>query len=435
MAAKKITYIGGGATRAPGTIASFIHQGANFTGSEIVLYDINAERLALVLKLAQKMAREQGVDIRFSATTDLSEALTDSQYVLTSYRPGGFEARMLDEKIPLKHGVIGQETQGPGGFMMAMRTIHVMKKIVKTMEKRSAKDVVLVNYTNPINIVSQAVTRNTDIKTISMCEGSIESPKWYAAAVGLDPEKLTHTMVGLNHGSWTIEHQWDGQDLIPLMADHYEKNRARWDNDLVGGGLIKLAIAMRALPNHYLQYYYLRDTWLDILKQKKTSRAQDILAKVPDYWAHYREQLETKEISSLDPSRSRGGIHELELAIDLMDALMNDRKERLPVNVPNNGAIANFDDDIIVEVPALVDASGVKPLRCGRMPAQVMPLLHSLAEYQSLAADAAWSGNRKDAIVALTANPLVGDFNKAEKLFDEMSHALKPYLPRRLLKG
>ena len=118
-----------------------------------------------------------------------------------------------------------------------------------------------------------------------------------------------------------------------------------------------------------------------------------------------------------------------------MDALINDRKERLPVNVPNNGAIANFDDDIVVEVPAFVDASGVKPLRCRRMPSQVMPLLQSLAEYQSLAADAAWSGNRRDAIVALAANPLVGDFNKAEKLFDDMSSALKRYLPRRLLRG
>lgn len=434
MAAKKIVYVGGGGTRGPGTMSSFIHQGANFAGSEIVIVDQNAERLELVSKLSQKMAREQEQDLRITATTDVAAAVTDADFVLTSYRPGGFEMRILDERIPLKHNVIGQETQGPGGFMMSMRSIHIAKKIVKLMEKRAPRGM-LVNYTNPINIVSQAITRNSPIPCVSMCEGSVTSPPWYAGAVGFDHTKLRSMMVGLNHGSWTVEHTYEGKDFIPLLIEGYERNRERLKSEPIADGLIRLAIEMESLPNHYFQYYYLRELWLDILKNKPTTRAEDIVASTPGIWQHYREQLETKEKSVLDPARSRGGIHELEYAIDLMDAIANNRGERLPVNVPNNGAILDFADDIVVEVPAFVDATGVKPFAVGRMPRKVVGLVHQLAEYQSLAANAAWSGNRRDAIVALTANPLVGDFNKAEAIYNDMSRAMKKFLPRRLLKG
>ena len=134
MARIKLAYIGGGSTRGAGTMASFVHQGENFNGSEVVLIDLNEERLKIVQTLAQKMARVRGLDITFSSTTNRREGLQDCDAVLTSYRPGGFEARYLDESIPLKHGVIGQETQGTGGFFMALRTIHVMRGIIEDME-------------------------------------------------------------------------------------------------------------------------------------------------------------------------------------------------------------------------------------------------------------------------------------------------------------
>lgn len=129
MARIKLAYVGGGSTRGPGTMASFIAQGENFRGSEVVLIDLNEERLRLVEKLSNKMAREAGLDIKVSATTDRLAGLRDCDAVLTSYRPGGFEARFLDESIPLRHDVIGQETQGPGGFFMALRSIHIMNAI------------------------------------------------------------------------------------------------------------------------------------------------------------------------------------------------------------------------------------------------------------------------------------------------------------------
>src|SRR5260221_8338225 len=134
MARIKLAYIGGGSTRAAGTMASFIHQGENFNGSEVVLIDLDEDRLRIVQTIAQKMARARGLDITVTITTNRREGLQGCDAVLTSFRAGGFEARYLDESIPLKHGVIGQETQGPGGFFMALRSIHVMKSIIADME-------------------------------------------------------------------------------------------------------------------------------------------------------------------------------------------------------------------------------------------------------------------------------------------------------------
>ncbi len=398
MARIKLAYIGGGSTRAAGTMASFIQQGENFNGSEVVLVDLNEERLGIVQTLAQKMARARDLDLTIRATTNRREGLQDCDAVLTSFRPGGFEARYLDESIPLKYGVIGQETQGPGGFFMALRSIHVMKSIIEDMEA-TCPHARLFNYTNPVNIVSEAVTHHTYIPTISLCEGPINGNREFVEMIGLDPDKLDAVSIGLNHGSWTVRHLYDGQDFIPLLRDAYERigrdpgiARDEWR-------LLELACCMDSLPSHYFQYYYFKDEILAELQAKPTTRAQDIMASVPDYWTHYREQA-TRDIPELDPARSRGGIHELELAM----------------------------------VVGYADRNGVVPLVQGHMPRHVLGLMQMLGEYQALTAEAAWSGSRTDAIRALASHPLVFSLHKAQAIYDEMAAAHRQYLPERLLR-
>jgi 6-phospho-beta-glucosidase len=432
MAGIKLAYIGGGSTRAPGTMASLIGQGENFEGSEVVLIDLDPEHLEIVKTIADKLAHVRGLDLRVTATTDRRAGLEDCDAVLTSFRPGGFPARYLDESIPLKHGVIGQETQGPGGFFMALRSIHVMQGIVTDMESvcPSAR---LFNYTNPINIVSEAITHHSDIPTVSLCEGPIIFPRHLATAAGLDPDRVDAVMIGLNHGCWSVRHLYNGQDMMPLVRDAYAHKKddpAANAHDL---RLLELAVTMGCLPADYFQYYYFKDAILSELQAKPTTRSQDITASVPDYWTHYREQA-ASDTPELDPRRSRGGIHELELAIDVMDAIYNDRKEVWPVNVTNRGAIADFPDDVVVEVPGFVDRHGVAPIVQGHLPRQVAGLVKMLGEYQALAAEAAWGGTRVEAIRALASNPLVFSLHKAEAIYDEMAAALKEYLPARLLR-
>lgn len=428
MARLKWAYIGGGSTRAPGTMASFVAQGENFRGSEVVLVDLDEDRLALVAGLTRKLAEQQGLDLSISTTTDRAAALVDCDAVLSSFRPGGFEMRYLDESIPLKHGVIGQETQGPGGFFMALRSVYVIKQLIAEMEQLCPQ-AVLFNYTNPVNIVAEAVTHHSAVRTISLCEGPLTFPRELAALAGLDPAKVEATMVGLNHACWSVRHRYDGADLLPLVREAYHRKRAAGEH--AGLWWLELATTMDSVPASYFQYYYYQDKVLAELQAKATTRAQDIMSAVPSYWEHYREQL-SADAPHLDPARSRGGIHELELAFDVMDALFNDRSEVWPVNVPNRGALPDFPDDLVVEVPALINAQGATPLVQQPLPRAVAGLVKLLGEYQALTARAAWSGNRKAALQALASHPLMVSLPKTEAIYAEMAAAMKAYLPERL---
>ena len=432
MAQIKIAYIGGGSTRAPGTVAAFIERGADFAGSEIVLIDLEPERLDIVRTIATKMAKSKGIDLKITATTDRRTGLTDCDAVLTSYRPGGFEARHLDERIPLSQGVIGQETQGAGGFFMALRSVQIMRGIIDDMHAvcPAAR---LFNYTNPVNIVSQAVTMHSSIPTVSLCEGPIVFPSELVRGVGLEPQLLDTVMIGLNHGSWTVRHRYDGGDLMPHLETALEADRAESKLPLEIRRWLEIAVAMGSIPASYMRYYYFKDEMLDELRAKPTTRAEDILADVADYWAHYREQA-ALEHPVLDPARSRGGLFELELAVDVMAAVFNDRCTVWAVNVPNRGAIPGLADELVVEVPGYCDIHGVTPLVQPPMPPQVRGLTAMLAEYQILAAKAAWDGSSRDAVRALAANPLVMSLSKAESLYVEMSAAHKEFLPARLLE-
>jgi 6-phospho-beta-glucosidase len=427
MARLKIAYIGGGSTRGAGTMASFVEQGENFSGSEIVLIDLDAERLELIRGLAARMAVAKGVDLTVSATTDRRAGLDGCDAILTSYRPGGFEARALDERIPLTHGVIGQETQGPGGFFMALRSIHVMRQILDDVAV-ACPEARIFNYTNPVNIVAQAVTDHSDVPFVSLCEGPIVYPEEAALAAGLDPERLDVQCVGLNHASWSVQHRYDGQDLLPLLA----KATERRDLKPQTRRMLRLAEVMGALPSEYFQYYYFEQEVLGELQAKATTRAEDILSWVPGYWDHYVEQARS-DAPVLDPDRSRGGIHELELAIDCMDAVYNDRGETLPVNVPNQGSIPGFPDTLVVETLGRCDAAGVQPLPMPSLPTHLRGLVEALGEYQQAAADAAWSGDARDGVRALAAHPLVRSVDLAERLYGELAAAHRDHLPARLV--
>jgi 6-phospho-beta-glucosidase len=428
----KIVYVGGGSSRAAGTMASFVEHGAEFNGSEVVLVDLDPDRLSTVRTIASKLVADRGLDLTITATTDRRAGLTDADAVLTSFRAGDFAARALDERIPLKHGVIGQETQGPGGMFMALRSLHVIRDIVAEISAVAPRATIF-NYTNPVNIVSQAVADFSDVPIWSMCEGPVIFPPAVLRAAGLDPARADVVMAGLNHNCWSFEHTYDGQDLVPLLRAAWD---ARRDDPTLGAyqrRLLHLASVAGSVPADYFQYYYFRDEILREQRAAPRTRAEVLLDELPGYWRHYGEQA-AAPVPSLDPDRSRGGIHELELAIDVMSAHYNDTGARLPVNLPNTGgALPGFSDDTVVEVWSTVDASGVHPLPQKPLPPVGLALTQHLAEYQKLAAYAAWHGTRADGVRAMVANPLVPSLTVAEALYDELALAHARYLPERLL--
>ena len=427
MARIKIAYLGGGSTRAAGTMASFLHTGEDFDGSEVVLIDLDADRLDLIRRLAERMAKARGLDITITATTDRRAGLTDVDAVLSSFRPGGFEARVHDERIPLSQGVIGQETQGPGGFFMALRSINVLQQVAAELAE-VAPHAKVFNYTNPVNIVAQAWTRNSDIPLVSLCEGPIIFPRGLARDLGLDEDLVEGHMVGLNHGCWSYDATYDGRDFIEVIAERLQGSELPRSVER----LAQLAVTMGAVPAEYFKYYYFEDEVLAELRAKPTTRAEDILSWAPGYWDHYREQLTVDE-PHLDPARSRGGIHELELAIDVMDAVFNDKDEIHPVNVPNRGGVLpGLPEDLVVEVYGRTINGWIEPQPAPPLPRHVLGLIEALGEYEFLAAEAAWSGDRRDAVRALAANPLVRTLPRAERLYAELAVAHRAHLPGRL---
>jgi 6-phospho-beta-glucosidase len=220
---------------------------------------------------------------------------------------------------------------------------------------------------------------------------------------------------------------------MPLLEEALERRR---DDPTLEPRLrrqLQLAVAMGAVPADYFEYYYFTDEVLGELRGKPTTRAEDIIGWSGDYWHHYEEQARSDD-PVLDPSLSRGGIHELELAIDVMDAIFNDKDETHPVNMPNaGGALPGFPEDLVVEVLGRCHAGGIDVLPARPLPRHVRGLVEMLGEYQALAAETAWQGMRADGIRALAANPLVRELELAERLYDALADAHRDYLPDRLL--
>ena len=240
-------------------------------------------------------------------------------------------------------------------------------------------------------------------------------------------------MVGLNHASWAFEQSYQGEDAMPILRREWEarKDDPTQDADLLRR--LRIATTFDAIPSHYFQYYYCEDEVVAELRAKGTTRAQDILSWTPGYWEHYEEQAQSDD-PQLDPDRSRGGIHELELAIDVMDAVFNDKNEIHPVNVPNKGGmLPGFDEAIVAEIYARCSKDSIEPLPAPPLSRDVSGLVEALAEYQALAGQVAWEGDWKAGIRALAANPLVRTIEKAETIYTELAAAHREYLPERLV--
>lgn len=431
MAALKIAYVGGGSSRAAGTMASFLGNGPRFDGSEFALIDKDPERLDIVARIARRIAETTGQTVTVTTHTDQRDGLRDSDAVLSSFRPGGFEQRLQDELVPLRHGVIGQETQGPGGLMMAIRSVTALRTILEDLDV-VAPEARIFNYTNPVNIVSQAVTEHSDRPIWSMCEGPMVFPPPILRTAGLDPDRAKVTMAGVNHNCWSTEHTYDGEDLIPLLVEADQRVRHDESVPVWERRLLHLAAAMESVPSDYFRYYYFEREVLNELRAAPLSRSGVILQALPDYWDHYAEQAQSDH-PELDPARSRGGIHELELAIDVMSAMYNDEPAELPVNLPNTGAaLPGFDEDTVVEMWCRVSAAGVEPLPQRPLPHRVRGIVQTLAEYQRLAAVAAWQGTRADVVRALVAHPFVRSLDLAERLCDDLLVANREFLPAHL---
>jgi 6-phospho-beta-glucosidase len=419
LTAVRIAIIGGGSAYLPGLVRGFIAARDSLAGSSLVLMDVNAESLALMTTLAHKMIAAAAADYRVEATTDRRAAIAGADFVLTTFRPGGFEARRLDERIPLKYGLIGQETTGPGGLFMALRSIPVMLAIAREVEEL-APGAWIVNYTNPTQMVTEAVLRHSRARIIGLCDQHAGDLAVVGAWAGIDPRRFRPDWYGLNHATWTTRLVVEGRDVLPEL----HARLCQTPDDRLPEGQMRYAFRLfrqfGALPNAYLRYYYFHDELVRQARLAPLTRAEEILARLPAIMDNYRRQADKDRP---DPVRERGSGDHGEYAVEIISAIADDRQARFIVNVANQGAIADFGPDDVVEVPAIVGRDGARPLTMGALPPAVAGLIHALRAYEKLAVEAALTGSREAALRALLVHPLVRDWETAGQMLDEMLEA------------
>lgn len=436
--AARIAILGAGNPYCIDLIKSLLRMGNKLRDCHIVLMDTDEENLELIYTLGTKLFQHAEVALTLERTTSREEALADTDFVLTTFHTGGIDAQRLDEKISLRHGLIGQKMIGAGGFFSALRTIPLIASVAVEMEK-VIPHAFLLNYTSPCNIITEAVAHVSGIRTIGLCD----SPGYeiqqiaQAAGVGADPGKRLHSRtVGLNQSNWTTAVWRNGIDVLPQIISWCE-NFITSQPEMNISSYIQVMIRTLtahygAIPSHYMHYYYFPDTALEFLQRKPTSHAEDIIAILPGLLSRYREEAQkaVPDLNAISGSEGFGAF-----ALDIVSSILNNTGEEWILNVPNNGSLNFLSDDRIVELPCHVDARGAIPFTQGDggIKIEQRGLISQLAEYEGATAQVALWGTRRDAIKALTANPLVSSYRKAEQIYDDLAAAHKKYLPQRLL--
>ena len=417
---RRIAIIGGGSTYTPELIEGFIHEEGALSIERLALMDIDPARLDIVGRFAQCMVDAAGSGIRLVSTTDRREALDGADIVLTQIRVGGMEARIRDERIPLRHGVIGQETTGPGGFAKALRTIPVMLDIAADMA-RWAPNARLINFTNPSGLLTEAVLTHTDVECIGLCNSPRGALRSIAGILDVDPQRLRLDMVGLNHLNWVRGVELDGRDV---MDDVLEGAIAA---ELLPQFAPEYLRAMRMLPSYYLDYYVNTDRVLDEQRAATKTRGEIVLDVERQLLDMYRDESLVTKPPQLE---QRGGAHYADAAIDLIRALESDGGDVQIVNTTNQGAIPDLPDDVVVEVPCTVDRSGVRPMPTRSLPPEIRGLVHAVKAYEQLTIRAGVEGDERAALLALAAHPLVPSFDVAKRLWTDIRTENAPWLPQ-----
>lgn len=432
----KIAVIGGGSSYTPELIEGIILRATQLKVDEIVLVDIEAgkEKLEIVGSLAKRMIKKSGLPITIELTFDRVKAITNADFVLTQFRVGGLDARANDERIPLKYDVIGQETVGPGGFAKALRTIPIILDICKEIEHYS-NDAWLINFTNPAGMVTEAIHKYTSVKAIGLCNVPINMKQMTATILEVDRDDVNMSFAGLNHLVYATKVFVNGEDKMSTLIERIAEGRnmnmrnihdAPWEKDFLQ--------ALNALPCPYHRYYYMMDEMLIEEKEAaelRGTRAEQVKVIEKGLFEIYRNpnlDVKPKELEE------RGGSLYSEAAISLITSIVTNDHAIHTVNVPNNGTLTELPDDVVIEVSCVVNSEGPQPIQVGKLPPELNGLIQQIKAFEQLTIEAAVTGNKQKALLALTTNPFVPSSKVAKLLLDELLEVNQTYLPQFSMK-
>lgn len=412
----KIAVIGGGSTYTPELIHGFSAKGAILGVKEICLQDTDKTRLQIVGSFCRRLLRSSGATgISLQETSSLVEAVTGSSFVLIQIRVGGQQARHKDILLGLKHGLIGQETTGIGGFAKALRTIPVVLEICKAVE-RHAPSAWILNFTNPSGLVTEAILSRTGLKALGLCNIPMDVKISIAKELGVPQERVKLDYVGLNHLSWVRRVLIDGRDVLPeILEEVVKKGTPKNIPDLDYDPRLLHSLGM--LPMYYLRYYYYPEKMLRMLKEKEKTRAQEVMEIEHELLALYRDESVLEKPALLD---QRGGAYYSLVAVELIEALCQERPSDHIVNTANGTSTPDLGSDAVIECTAQVSSAGAHPLPIGPLDPRIKGLIQAVKSYEALTIQAAVERNRSAALWALVTHPLGPPGDRAIEILDEL---------------
>ncbi|NEA99593.1 6-phospho-beta-glucosidase [Streptomyces sp. SID13726] len=417
----KITVVGGGSTYTPELVEGFARRAGVLPVDELVLHDIDAGRLEVIGGLSRRILARHGFPGRLTTTTDLAEAVDGAAAVLVQLRVGGQAARLVDETLPNRFGLLGQETTGPGGFAKALRTVPVVLDIAEEVRRRARPGAWIVDFTNPVGIVTRALL-DAGHRAVGLCNVAIKLQRQLADRLGTGPERVRLGHAGLNHLSWVRSVTVDGVDRLPELLSGSALDELAAEIRVPAGALRDLG----AIPSYYLHYFYC--TREEVRAQRAGAhRAEQVLAIERELLTLYADPALDRKPELLD---RRGGAYYSEAAAALVTSLLTGDGAHHYVNVRNDGLLAGLPDEAVVEVAADVDATGPHPVPVPPLPPEMLGLVQAVTAYETLTVEAALTGDRTVARRALMANPLVREWAVADELLNALLAANRDRLPR-----
>ena len=439
MKKSSIVIAGGGSTFTPGIVLMLLEHQDRFPIRQIKFYDNDAERQAKIAEACKILLAERAPEIAFSYSTDPKEAFSDVDFVMAHIRVGKYAMREKDEKIPMRHGVFGQETCGPGGIAYGMSSIGGVIEILDYMEKYSP-NAWMLNYSNPAAIVAEATRRlRPNSKIINICDMPVGIEERMAEIAGLkDRKEMTCRYYGLNHFGWWCDiRDKEGNDLMPKIKEHVAQHgyvvnpndpnvEPSW-MDTFGKAKDVFAVDPSTLPNTYLKYYLYPDYVFNHDNQHPDhTRANEVM-----------EHREKEVFSAAADIVAKGtaancAFHSDDHAsyiVDLAEAIAFNTKARMLLIVENDGAISNFDATAMVEIPCIISSNGYEKISIGKIPQFQKGLMEQQVSVEKLVVDAWINGSYQTLWQALTLSKTVPSASVAKAILDDLIEANKDYWP------
>lgn len=432
-----ITVAGGGSTFTPGIIMMLLDHQEELPIRRLCLYDNDKERQEVIAKACEILLKERAPEIEFRYTTEPENAFTDIDFVMAHIRVGKYAMREKDEKIPMKYGVVGQETCGPGGIAYGMRSIGGILEILDYMEKYSP-NAWMLNYSNPAAIVAEATRKlRPNARIINICDMPLGIMVRMARILGISEKDLDISYFGLNHfGWWTQIKDKEGNDLMPALKEYVKENGydinieedqhadESWHETFKKVRDV-YAVDPDTLPNTYLKYYLCSDYVVKHTDPNYTRANQVMDGREKEVFSAAKEIIEKGTAKNCGFMKDDHASY----IVDLARALAFNTKEKMLLIVPNEGAVENFDPEAMVEIPCIVGKDGYEKIAQGRIPQFQKGLMEQQVSVEKLVVEAWAEGSYQKLWQALTLSKTVPSADVAKKILDDLIEANKDYWP------